>query len=257
MTKLRIIFIALVSFLAGAVLMAGVGAAAQTSAQTKTPPTPDPCVDQPAAANATPATVPAGANRKEMTLITYTVAESGINNNLYFYGMLQNTTPLLRSGVEVVVTLTDDKGDVVGTSSTNIAEVGSSKPGELYPVFTLIDVTGPYAKVDVSVSSKPGDPPSYLKLYRSFEFSKITTGKSFGWTAKGSLKNTGKKEAQFVQVIGVAYDAKNNIMGITTAYTGMKLIAPGASSPFELQFANVKTKPARFDYFVSGREADQ
>lgn len=120
---------------------------------------------------------------------------------------------------------------------------------------TLIDTTGKYDKVDISVTSASGD-PRYIKAYRKFEFGKITTGQNFGWTSKGQLTNTGDKTAQYVKVIGVAYDAKGNIMGIGYSYAKVEKIAPGKASPFEVQYIGIKTKPARFEYFVSAQEAE-
>lgn len=256
MRNVRVIVSSAISFAAGLIFAGMIASAVPTLAQTKVTPTPDPCAEKPVAAKVTAAPTPAGASSKEMAVVTYTVASSVLKDNVYVYAMLQNTTTSRRSDVKVVVTLLDEAGDVVGTGNSNIAELAYVEPGELFPVLMLIDTTGKHAKVDIAIESLSGD-PRFSTPYRKFEFGKITTGRNFGWTAKGQLTNSGDKNAEFVKVVGVAYDAKGALLGVAFSYAKVDKIGPGKASPFELQWSEIKVKPARFEYYVSASEVRQ
>ena len=74
-----------------------------------------------------------------------------------------------------------------------------------------------------------------------------------GWSASGSITNTGSLPAAFAQVVAVGSDGNGKIIAIGSGYASTQdPLEPGARARWEVPFFGTSEEPAKVEYFVQG-----
>lgn len=143
---------------------------------------------------------------------------------------------------EIVVTLRDTAKTIVATEKA-FTVPSIIRPGGLIPFkVSFLNETQEWATYTTEVQANPIDSFSEGFYYDEFEFieSKIVAGGSFSSGPKiiGTVKNIGTKVASSVQIIGALFDAKNEVVDVSSGFSKISEVQPGDTSTFEIDFSN-------------------
>ncbi len=143
---------------------------------------------------------------------------------------------------EIVVTLRDTAKTIVATEKA-FTVPSIVRPGGLIPFkVSFFNQTQEWATYTTEIQANPIDSFSKGFYYDEFEFieSKIVAGGSSSTGPKiiGTVKNIGTKGASSVQIIGALFDAKDEVVDVSSGFSKISEVAPGDTSTFEIDFSN-------------------
>ena len=197
----------------------------------------------------TPATV--GPNVEVVNFHSVTDEFGGLD----FIGEVTNTGDEDAASIQVVLTLTDARGNVVGTGTSYLDALSILPPGETIPFDIFVD-NPPSTWTEESIQIQAGDADSFTQsfVYSSLEASgvTITPAEYGGVSVRGIVKNTGTETATFVQVTFAGYDSAGVIQVVDFTSADLDQIAPGGTSPFEISVFDIDVAPASYKLFVEG-----
>jgi hypothetical protein len=146
----------------------------------------------------------------------------------HIVGEVRNNSDTPMEFVEIVATLYDDAGQVVGTDFT-YAELDVIPPGGKSPFETGTDKWAGTTNYKLQVEGSSGTLPRQDIVILSH--SHYIDG---DWLhVRGEVQNTGNTPAEFVKIVVTLYDAGGNVVGTDFTYTQLDAIPPGETSPFE------------------------
>ncbi len=171
---------------------------------------------------------------------------------LYFIGIIKNSGNVDLEFTEAIATLRDDSGTLVGSASS-FSTLDIIRPGEISP-FKILFLNTPanWTKYEIVVQ---GQEASFLSSYRDFEIVS-SQGKTadFGvYTIVGEVKNIGNKDAEFVEIIAIMYDANGKIIGTESTFAKLDKVVAGSTSPFEVLVLSIADGAIdHYDLIVEG-----
>jgi hypothetical protein len=205
-----------------------------------TGPAPTPVVTATPAATVTPAVT-----MEEVQLLNYRSHETEYGS-LRFYGEVSNNGNTEVASVEVVITLLDGTGKVIGTGS-NYTQPDCLSPGERGAfAISVLDPPDTWADERVQLQWSPMSEWLRDMCYKAFSVSgvTVTSGDYGGLVVRGQVKNTGAQAASLTQVTFVGYDTAGKVLVVDFSFADIDPLAPGNSSPFEISFIDLDDPPA-------------
>ncbi len=178
---------------------------------------------------------------------------------LEFIGEVTNTGEEDAALVQLVLTLTDVQGNVVGTGFTSLEALSILPPGETVPFEIFVgDPPDSWAEEKIQVQAEAADAFSRSLAYTDFEVSDVTVAPDeFGELriirVRGIVQNIGSKTAELIKVTFAAFDSAGDLETVENELTELDQIAPGETSPFEILVFELDAEPASFRIFVEGR----
>jgi len=172
-----------------------------------------------------------------------------IIDSLWFVGEIVNNGNAAQS-VQVVISLIDSNGSIVGTGSDTITYVSGSGKA---PFKILVDnAPSEWAEVKIQIQGELYSENGLFAPYIDLQVDNVSgkVGDYGGYTLTGSVKNTGSKTASLVYVSAVAYDTSGNVIDVGWTYATLNEIAPNGDSPFSLDFSNLTSAPASYEVFA-------
>lgn len=172
-----------------------------------------------------------------------------IIDSLWFVGEIINSGDAAQS-VQVVISLIDSNGSIVGTGSETITYVSGSGKA---PFKILVDnAPSEWAEVKIQIQGEPYSENGLFAPYIDLQVDNVSgkAGDYGGYTLTGLVKNTGSKTASLVYVSAVAYDASGNVIDVGWTFATLNEIAPNGDSPFSLDFSNLTTAPASYEVYA-------
>lgn len=146
----------------------------------------------------------------------------------HIVGEIQNNNDYPMMFVEIVATLYDDDGKVVGTDFT-YTFLDVIPPGGKSPFETGTDEWEGTTNYKLQAEGSKGDLPRQDLVIRSHE--SYIDG---DWLhVRGEVENTGTTDAEFVQLVITLYDASDNVVGADFTFTTLNIVPAGGTSPFE------------------------
>ena len=174
---------------------------------------------------------------------------------LEFIGEVTNTGDEDAAFVQVVLTLTDAQGNVVGTGQSFLNALSILPPGETIPFKIFVDnPPDTWAEERIQVQADPADGFSRSLAYADFEVSGVTIAPDEfgGITVRGTVQNVGSETAEFVQVTFAAFDSAGVIRAVDFTFADLDQLAPGGTSPFEILVFELDAEPTSYRIFVEG-----
>lgn len=176
--------------------------------------------------------------------------------SLQVFGQISNNSEVPVSQVQVAVSLMDASGNVVGAGSTTgtILQVIPAQSKSPFAILVSKPPTWKEIRFQIQGQAYAGATlfPPYLDLKTQGVTGRMAQFNFY--TLSGTALNTGSKPAELVHVIAICWDATNKPVGVEDGYAKLDQVPAGGSAPFEVQFSNFKTAPARCDTYVQGRE---
>ncbi len=178
---------------------------------------------------------------------------------LEFIGEVTNTGDEDAAFVQLVLTLTDVQGNVVGTGFTALEALSILPPGETVPFEIFVgDPPDSWAEEKIQVQAEAADAFSRSLAYTDLEVSGVTVAPDeFGELriirVTGIVQNTGSETAELIKVTFAAFDSAGDLETVENELTELDQIAPGETSPFEILVFELDAEPASFRIFVEGR----
>lgn len=172
--------------------------------------------------------------------------------SLLFLGEVKNTTGERVERVEVGVSLYDESGKLLATSSA-FTSLDVVPDGGRAPFAVLFDTPpvsfASYQAVVLSAVSAVSLESRYGDLVVEGE------GESEGpfYVVSGEVRNTGEFDAQAIRVVVTAYDAGGQVVGMRTASPENDVLAAGEASPFQVKLLPTGGKVASCSIQVQGR----
>lgn len=199
-----------------------------------------------AAETPTPAPVPATATFAEHSRRT------AIDGSLWILGLVTNTSPFPLGKVEVIAVLRDSAGTEI-TTANGYSKRDVLAPTESSPAQLLVKDPPESCSVTYEVVAKE---PSYLPERAEglrVEAAPPTATDYGAWEAQGKVFNDGREPARFVKIEVQAWDADDQLVGLSEGYAKAGSLAPGASARWKTLGMQTAAKPARFELVVDGR----
>jgi len=199
--------------------------------------------------SAAPKATPTTAAKISLEVGSYTHFTDSIGS-LWFVGEVVNNGDAAAGSVDVALSLLDDAGSVAAVGSDTISYIA---PNGKYPFHILITSAPPsWTKEKIQIQGTAIGPASFLVPYVALKTDNITGHmSSFGtFQLTGSVSNTGQKTATLVHIAASAYDKDGNVVDVADTYAELNEIAPGADSPFSIDFLNLNKAPASYAVFV-------
>ncbi len=178
---------------------------------------------------------------------------------LEFIGEVTNTGDEDAALVQVVLTLTDAQGNIVGTGYTFLEALSIIPPGETVPFeIFMADPPDSWVEENIKVQAEAADEFSRSLAYTDFEVSDVTVapdelGELRIIRVRGIVQNIGSKTAELIKVTFAAFDSAGDLETVENELSELDQIAPGESSPFEILVFELDAEPASFRIFVEGR----
>jgi len=225
------------------VMVAPTQAVAQQQAPTEAPP--------PAQAPTTPAqpTAPSAeaASAPGLQVISHTSFDDG--DYRYIVGVLQNNTDVAVSNVEINISLLDNAGEAIDTTTVT-PPVEVIPPTGRAPFSTSSDQWGEVASYEIELSGTESEMPA--------EKLQITSSTSYDdgdWLYLiGNVKNVSDTAISWVGVSVALFDANDQVLNVSYNFTMLDIIPPGESTPFSINLTNNWQGTARYELFVNGSE---
>lgn len=177
---------------------------------------------------------------------------SGYQSSFYVLGFVKNTSPFTIEKPKVTVVLRDANGKELATRD-GYAEGEVLLPQASAPVKVLVSDPPKYGRMTFEVVARKA---SYLPEASSglrleiLEAPHSTGGSS--WEVTGKVFNDGKLPSRFVSILALAFDAKDQLIGLDSTFVDGEAIAPAASARFRAM-PLYDTPPHHFKYVVAGR----
>jgi hypothetical protein len=94
--------------------------------------------------------------------------------------------------------------------------------------------------------------------YKYLEFESVGEYQAADHSISGKVKNIGDETASLAKVVGILYDSSGRMLGWTYAFVEQDKLAPDASSPFTLRFADLlEGEAASYDLYVEASTAEK
>jgi len=177
---------------------------------------------------------------------------SGYQSSFYVLGFVKNTSPFPIDKPKVTAVLLDKSGKEL-TSRDGYAEGDVLAPQATAPIKVLI--SDPPAFDHLSYEVVPAKATYFpekaagLRL-EILEAPHVTSGS--GWEVTGKVFNGGTQTARFVNVLVLAFDTNNHLIGLDSTYADGESLAAGASARFRAM-PLYDAAPHHFQYLVSGQ----
>jgi hypothetical protein len=165
--------------------------------------------------------------------------------NIYFVGMYVNTgeTPVYP---RAEIALYDAAGKKVAVAR-GYGIRGSLDPGERTPIQVLVTAAPAYASLKtIGEAEVPSYTQERPKLSLSGLAMKRPESRIDRYRVTGAVKNSGGKNARYVQLAVVVFDAAGAIIGYGSNFIGQTLLPAGDESPFNVEIHLMKGEPARY-----------
>jgi len=222
-------------------------------------PAPEQSGDKPAAAHAAG---PAGTLMAPppLTPLTATVTLGGerhLNDGTFLVlAQVLNTADRAMGKPQVTVVLRDSDDEELAQYA-GYGLLSTLDPGQSTPVKILVKTPPVYDHYTVEVAPQrlfATSPPA--QELRIETLPAIEDVPMRGFSIGGTVFNDGDQAARFVQVIALAHDSAGALLGIDSVYVvGDDGIAPGGSGRFTMSYLQYDTRPATWDFLVTGRAA--
>jgi hypothetical protein len=168
--------------------------------------------------------------------------------SLQFYGEVGNNGSTEVASVEVVLTLLDGAGKVIGTGSA-YTDPGCLSPGErgAFAIY-VSDPPSAWANERIQVQWSPISEWLRDMCYEAFSVSgtTVTSGEYGGLVVRGQVTNTGTEAATLTEMTFVGYDTAGKVLVVDSSFADVDPLAPGNSSPFEIWISELDAPPASY-----------
>lgn len=178
------------------------------------------------------------------------------SDGFYVLGEVKNTSKVPIGSAKVYTIMKDAHGHELASQSS-YTEDDLIAPGESVPFSGIVSKPPHFAHLAFEVdASKPigvSKPAEGLHLVNDRPH-RGTFGS--GWVFSGKVVNGGHKAAEFVEVEVLARDAQGKLLGVDWTYADAKLLAPGASTRYEISTYSYPkhVPPKKFYYRVWGEQ---
>lgn len=176
---------------------------------------------------------------------------------LYVAGEILNKGNVPAWQIQVAVSLLDNSGNVLAAGSGGLADLKVAPAGGKYPFLALISkAPSAWKEIKIQVQGEPYTDSAIFPPYLDLKIEGVTGKKPQfgGYSLSGRIVNTGKKTAELVKVVAVAYDQSGKVIDVGWTYSKLDQIQAGGNAPFELEFRNLKVAPVKYEVFVQGTE---
>jgi hypothetical protein len=121
------------------------------------------------------------------------------------------------------------------------------KPGDFWPFgITVSDGSTNFASVQFQTEAKPAsdfDKSYYYGEYQVTDVNVVPPSGFDGLTVVGTVKNSGTAISEYAYVYIAVLDASGKVVDVNSASTELDVLAPGATSPFEVEFDKATQAP--------------
>ncbi|MBI3168678.1 MAG: hypothetical protein HYZ22_09385 [Chloroflexi bacterium] len=170
-------------------------------------------------------------------------------DSLWFVGEVLNTGEASAQNVQVVISLIDDNGSVIGTGSETLLYVGAN--GKFPYKILIFNAPSEWSEVKIQIQGESYSENALFAPYIKLQIDNVSgkPGDFGGYNLTGVVKNTGDKTASLVYISAIAYDEQGQVIDAGWTFATLDQIAPGSDSPFTLDFSNLKNAPASYEIF--------
>jgi hypothetical protein len=171
---------------------------------------------------------------------------------LWFVGEIVNNGDAPAGSIQVVLSLLDNSGNVVGVGSDSPSFVQAKGK---FPFKIMVDkAPKEWKDVKIQIQGTPLDSQSFMPPYIDLKTDKVTGKPSDfgGYELTGTVINTGQQTATLVHIVAAAYDKDGKVIDVGDTFATLNDIAPSGDSPFSLQFSNLTEAPASYEVFAVG-----
>ncbi|NVB42407.1 hypothetical protein G6O69_31580 [Pseudenhygromyxa sp. WMMC2535] len=187
---------------------------------------------------------------------TYTFQSriKGYKKTFWAVGYVENTSGVYLTDPKVTAVLLDDGGAEVGTFS-GYSMIDQVAPGVRAPVTILISDPPAHASIRYEYEAERAE---YLtEQVKGLRVEALTPKrKRYGWKIEGKVISEAEVPAKFVKVVIQAFDAEGTLLGAQAAYADGDTLSPGGSARWQTLSMEIASKPDHFEYWVSGRVAN-
>ena len=177
---------------------------------------------------------------------------SGYQSSFYVLGFVKNTSPFPIDKPKVTAVLLDKSGKELA-SRDGYAEGDVLAPQATAPIKVLISDPPAFDHLAYEVVPQKAtyfpEKAAALRL-EILEAPHPTSDSS--WEVTGKAFNGGTQAARFVNILVLAFDAKNHLIGLESTYADGESIPAGASARFRAM-PMYDAAPHHFQYLVSGQ----
>ena len=231
------------------------GGEERVTTETSREATPSPTVAAPTDGETPPAPTPTPSTTGPKVEVVNFHSRTDEFGGLGFLGEITNNGDEDAANIQVVLSLTDVQGNVVGTGTSFVDALSILPPGETIPFELFVD-NPPDAWDEETIQVQADAAGSFDRslVYSDLEASGVTIAPDEfgGITVRGTVQNVGTETAEFVQVTFAAYDGAGQIQELDFTFTDLDQIAPGGTSPFEIFVFELDAEPASFKIFGEG-----
>ena len=202
----------------------------------------------------TPTAAPAKVELTTSNILAY----KGTSDAGYVIGVVTNTGQGEADRIQLAASLISDAGQTVGAGSISdlFFPVRLLKPGERTPFSAYIEKM-PAAWKEVRVQVQAGQPTTASKASNYFDMKiegaalNLPSARSITTTVTGQVTNTGTGTSRYVGMTVGLFDAADKLLSVGNSYANLEQIGPGISSPWSIEFYDVKGTPVRFEAVFS------
>lgn len=177
-----------------------------------------------------------GGSSVEVAQYDYFVSSS---NMLFLFGEIENTGEGHAVVREVLITLRDEGGSVVDSSSAfsyiSLLEADSSAP--FYHSFS--ETGDNFAEVEIDVDVVDASDEELADYNRYYDFETLQAdwrAGDFDNSIVGEIENVGEETANFVEVFAAGYNSEGAILFVQTAFAERERVEPGQTSPYTVSY---------------------
>jgi hypothetical protein len=185
---------------------------------------------------------------------TFHGKKSAYGDAFYVNGLIRNTSEVDIGKPKLVVVLLDDAGNEVG-SHNGYALAETLAPGEESYISAIVSKPAKHASMRFEVEARK---PYYVPKLAGGLVIKTNRPVANGGIIEmsGTVENTGKDPARFVNVRVLGFDAEQKLLGISSTYAGTEKLEPGQSARFSLNVIASTPSAARYTFQVEARVAE-
>ncbi len=200
------------------------------------------------------ATATAAAGAPDVQVLNYGSHQSEFGS-LNFFGEVINNGDGDAANVQVILTLTDSAGNVVGTGSAFVDVPAILEPAGKAPfIILVIDPPAEWANETLQVTAEEPGQFIFGNTYTDLEVSGVTVtpGEFGGLTIRGQVTNVGSEDAELVEVVFVARDTDGTVLWADFTFVDIDPLQPGIAGPFEILAFDFDEIPPGFDVVAAG-----
>ena len=175
--------------------------------------------------------------------------------DLTFFGEVVNNGDQAVAFVQVILTLTDNAGNVVETQSGYVFGPTVLEPGAKAPFsISVYDPPAEWARETLQVTAEPRSDSTFGSTSEGLEVSGVTVNPAEfgGLIVRGRVTNTGSDDASFVEVVFVARNTDGSVSGVGFTYIDVDPLTPGTAAPFEINLLELAGLPQAYDVLAAG-----